>query len=285
MSNDTTPGYVRWDGEKYVLDSGIEIVGPVGPTGAVGATGPRGIQGIIGSQGETGPQGIQGPIGSQGIQGSTGPTGSTGDTGSTGPTGPTGPTGDTGPTGNTGPIGPTGPTGATGTNALIGSVDSTLTIVSTQARRTAITGHISIPAGSNISSIVLNPPTAIITDAKSAIPYIIHRKLTMSGGTGTSTSILSSSDVGFPSNFPFNALLVDAWIYCSLFVGGSSVQVFASGVGAITSSFSTASSGQIRNADTQTRTVSAGATLSVTKTGAAFLGVTFEVMLLFIPFG
>jgi len=40
MSSILKPGYVRWDGLKYVLDPGVEIVGPEGP---VGPQGPPGI--------------------------------------------------------------------------------------------------------------------------------------------------------------------------------------------------------------------------------------------------
>jgi hypothetical protein len=93
MSN-ILPGYVRWDGEKYVLDSGVEIVGPTGPTGAVG------VAGAAGPTGNTGPAGAEGPTGPASII--VGPTGDTG---------PTGPAGDTGPTGATGVTGPTGATG------------------------------------------------------------------------------------------------------------------------------------------------------------------------------
>lgn len=45
MSNILPPGYVRWDGVKYVFDSDIEIVGPAGPPGEPGAPGPMGPEG------------------------------------------------------------------------------------------------------------------------------------------------------------------------------------------------------------------------------------------------
>jgi hypothetical protein len=45
MSNILPPGYLRWDGTKYVLDSDIEIVGPPGPLGPVGPVGPAGPPG------------------------------------------------------------------------------------------------------------------------------------------------------------------------------------------------------------------------------------------------
>lgn len=41
-----TPGYVRWDGTKYVLDEDVEIVGPEGSAGPTGPTGPAGTPGI-----------------------------------------------------------------------------------------------------------------------------------------------------------------------------------------------------------------------------------------------
>lgn len=49
MSGILTPGYLRWDGTKYVLDHDVEIVGPpgsAGPTGPVGPAGPPGPFGI-----------------------------------------------------------------------------------------------------------------------------------------------------------------------------------------------------------------------------------------------
>lgn len=45
MSNILPPGYVRWDGVKYVFDSDVEIIGPAGPPGAPGAPGPMGPEG------------------------------------------------------------------------------------------------------------------------------------------------------------------------------------------------------------------------------------------------
>lgn len=48
MSGILTPGYLRWDGTKYVLDNDIEIVGPsggAGPTGPLGPAGPPGPNG------------------------------------------------------------------------------------------------------------------------------------------------------------------------------------------------------------------------------------------------
>ena len=45
MSGILTPGYLRWDGTKYVLDTDIEIVGPTGPTGPTGPIGPEGPPG------------------------------------------------------------------------------------------------------------------------------------------------------------------------------------------------------------------------------------------------
>jgi hypothetical protein len=109
MSSILRPGYVRWDGEKYVLDPDVAIIGPPGPTGASGASGPSGPAGASGPSGPTGPTGPTGSIGP------TGPTGPSGPTGSSGPTGPTGPSGPTGPTGNTGATGLSGATGPTGT--------------------------------------------------------------------------------------------------------------------------------------------------------------------------
>lgn len=76
MSSILKPGYVRWDGTKYVTDPDVEIVGPgggaTGPAGPAGATGPTGPTGAIGP---TGPIGLTGPTGPIGLTGPTGPTG------------------------------------------------------------------------------------------------------------------------------------------------------------------------------------------------------------------
>lgn len=45
MSGILTPGYLRWDGTKYVLDEDVEIVGPAGSQGPSGPTGPAGPPG------------------------------------------------------------------------------------------------------------------------------------------------------------------------------------------------------------------------------------------------
>lgn len=49
MGSILQPGYVRWDGFKYVLDPTVEIVGPLGPAGAAGAAGPAGASGPAGN--------------------------------------------------------------------------------------------------------------------------------------------------------------------------------------------------------------------------------------------
>jgi hypothetical protein len=48
MSGILTPGYLRWDGTKYVLDHDVEIVGPPGTAGPVGPVGPAGPPGPFG---------------------------------------------------------------------------------------------------------------------------------------------------------------------------------------------------------------------------------------------
>ena len=59
MATILQPGYLRWDGFKYVLDPTVEIVGPPGPAGP-SIPGP---QGIPGTEGDTGPTGPTGPAG------------------------------------------------------------------------------------------------------------------------------------------------------------------------------------------------------------------------------
>ena len=49
MSGILTPGYLRWDGTKYVLDHDIEIVGPAGTQGPAGPVGPAGPPGPNGT--------------------------------------------------------------------------------------------------------------------------------------------------------------------------------------------------------------------------------------------
>ena len=63
MGSILIPGYLRWDGFKYVLDPTVEIVGPPGAPGPTtpGPPGPQGAQGPAGPIGATGPQGPAGP--------------------------------------------------------------------------------------------------------------------------------------------------------------------------------------------------------------------------------
>jgi hypothetical protein len=47
MDSILRPGYVRWDGLKYVLDPDVEIVGPEGPPGPPGVDGKSGLSSVI----------------------------------------------------------------------------------------------------------------------------------------------------------------------------------------------------------------------------------------------
>ncbi len=136
------PGYVRWDGTKFITDPDIEILGPQGPpgpTGLRGPTGPTGPKGVTGQAGSRGPQGFTGPQGPQGSNsGFTGPQGHTGAQGFTGLQGSQGAQGaqglrglqglqgaqgylgSTGPQGLQGNIGLQGPTGYTGPQGFTG---------------------------------------------------------------------------------------------------------------------------------------------------------------------
>lgn len=77
MANFLKPGYVRFDGTKYVTDPSVEIIGPQGPQGIQGVPGPAG--GPVGPPGPAGPPGPQGPIGPQGPPGPSGTAGNVGD--------------------------------------------------------------------------------------------------------------------------------------------------------------------------------------------------------------
>jgi hypothetical protein len=48
MASILVPGYLRWDGTKFVLDEDIEIIGPTGPAGPEGPDGPAGPPGPSG---------------------------------------------------------------------------------------------------------------------------------------------------------------------------------------------------------------------------------------------
>lgn len=61
MSGLPEPGYLKWDGLKYIIVPDIEVeVGATGPTGATGAAGPTGTVGATGAAGATGPTGAAG---------------------------------------------------------------------------------------------------------------------------------------------------------------------------------------------------------------------------------
>jgi hypothetical protein len=186
--------------------------------------------------------------------------------------------------GPTGPEGPQGATGATG-DAGFGSVDATLALVGDELRRAAITGVIDIPSGSNVSDLRAIPTSEDASGAVSGgLPLVIRRRLTMAGGAGSTTSIVSA-DPAFPSNMPWNARLIDAWIHVTTAQSGSSLQVFknsTAGGNELTSVLASTSAVVVRNADSQSRTIAAGDTIIVRKNGAAFLGVVFEVNLMFL---
>lgn len=121
MSTFLIPGYVRWDGTKYVTDPDIQIVGP---QGSPGPTGLQGVQGSIGKTGPAGPRGEKGATGAKGATGSQGPQGHIGLQGATGATGTKGAQGSQGTQGNVGVqgaigiTGPQGPQGASGDNRV-----------------------------------------------------------------------------------------------------------------------------------------------------------------------
>lgn len=64
MANPTSPGYLRWDGTKYILDpiSPADRLGPQGPPGPPGGAGPPGAAGDTGPQGPPGASSSSGPL-------------------------------------------------------------------------------------------------------------------------------------------------------------------------------------------------------------------------------
>jgi hypothetical protein len=99
-NNFLIPGYVFFDGTKYVTTHEVPVAGPPGPQGPPGpAGGPPGHTGPQGPPGFPGATGPQGPQGIQGIQGNTGPQGPAGPQGPVGPQGPEGPPGPSGGSG------------------------------------------------------------------------------------------------------------------------------------------------------------------------------------------
>lgn len=55
MSGILLPGYLKWDGVKYIIDP--TPAGPIGPTGPSGATGAAGATGATGAAGASAPDG------------------------------------------------------------------------------------------------------------------------------------------------------------------------------------------------------------------------------------
>lgn len=72
MSGILTPGYLRWDGTKYVLDNDVEIVGPSGSQGPSGPPGPAGPPGPNGVASGDLLGNYPGPISVVGLTGITG---------------------------------------------------------------------------------------------------------------------------------------------------------------------------------------------------------------------
>lgn len=158
----STPGYVYWDGTKYVINGEIEIVGPQGPPG-------------------------------KGDTGDTGPTGPTGPTGLTGPTGPAGTTGPTGPAGPTGPTGPTGASVTTASSARAATPRSTWTGSST----TQMTGTGALPA--TVKEITYTAPGVLwyIDPANKTTNFVGLNPLTFETVASIDTTSLGSSSNGW----------------------------------------------------------------------------------------
>lgn len=163
-------------------------------------------------------------------------------------------------------------------------VDATLLLDEGELSRRPISGHIEIPEGSNVSAIRAIPSNEQAA-VSGGIPYVFRRRLIMADGANSTTAYLGT-DPGYEiSRFPFNALLVDAWMYVEIGQSGSSLQLFKNTTNAaniLTSAMSSISQGQVRNADNRTRTISAGDNLIVRKSGAAFAGVVFDLCIMCI---
>jgi hypothetical protein len=149
------PGYLKWDGTKYILDPTLQgPIGPDGPAGPQGSPGPTGVQGPVGTT--MGVPGATGPIGPTGPTGPAGVAGVAGIDGHTGATGPQGSPGVTGPPGATGPAGPTGPD-----NSLANFV------VFTSGVATLLPNYVNIYASTNVTTGIL--PTASTWIGKTVI--------------------------------------------------------------------------------------------------------------------
>ena len=203
MSSILIPGYVRWDGEKYILDPEVAITGPAGPPGEAGAPGPTGDTGPAGDTGPTGPAG------------SSGPTGPTGPTGNTGPTGPTGPTGETGPAG---PTGDTGPAGTASTSLNFAYEDDFDYIgLASGTTITAFTNSANLPTGTGnwgIKATTVNG-TVIVTDSSTEHPGVLTLRTGTAGGAGCNMLIhKAATDPASPGRVYLNPSKIDTiqWI-------------------------------------------------------------------------
>lgn len=72
MSQILTPGYLRWDGSKFVLDNDVEVEGPAGSAGPTGNTGPAGPPGPNGTASGDLSGTFPGPISVVGLTGNSG---------------------------------------------------------------------------------------------------------------------------------------------------------------------------------------------------------------------
>ncbi len=145
------------------VDAPRGLPGPAGAPGPKGDPGPAGAPGVPGEPGEPGADGAPGPKGDPGDRGPAGERGPQGDPGPAGAPGERGPKGDQGDPGQDADLPPVGADGD-----VLTSRDGQWVAEPPSGGGGGLTRHVSSPAGSGESTVVLAPWASLLAVEVSA---------------------------------------------------------------------------------------------------------------------
>lgn len=168
---------------------------------------------------------------------------------------------------------------------------STSIVVGSDVQRAALTGDVTAPLNSNVTTIAALAVTEAklaadaVTAAKLAdeavvpanlassltfgVPFLITQSLT-GGVAGTADDVTI-----YNANAPFAFRILDCWAILNAAVGGSTIQLrdtAGGGGSALSSALSSAATGTVRNNDTSSRAVAANGSVFVRRSDRSVAG-------------